>query len=112
MCNSDVGRPDEDVADPGAETGLSSGLRAGAISGAPTAGVRVLLRQPRLVARSSLPLSDLTGLAAPPGVAAAEAMGTLTTTMALPHATADIAKIGKLPGASAAAVSGRLPEAG
>jgi hemin transport system permease protein len=66
-------------------------------------------------ARSRLPLTDLPRIARLPGVAAAGAMGTLTTAMALPRGRADVAVIGTLsgrPGSPPAAVSGRLPRPG
>jgi putative ABC transport system permease protein len=66
-------------------------------------------------ARSRLPLTDLARVARLPGVAAAGAMGTLTTAMTLPLGPVDVAVIGWLsgrPGAPPAIVSGRLPRPG
>lgn len=63
-------------------------------------------------ARSTVALAGIPRLARLPGVAG---VGALTTTMALPQATTDVAVIGALmgrPGAPAAVVAGRLPRAG
>jgi putative ABC transport system permease protein len=97
---------------------LASGLWAGATGaiGKSSAQEFVFSRDSLgSFARSRLPLTDLARIARLPGVAAAGAVGTLTTAMTLPHGPADVAVIGTLngrPGAPPAAVSGRLPRPG
>jgi putative ABC transport system permease protein len=100
---------------------LAAGLWAGATSaiGGSSADVFVFSGDSLgSFTRSRLPLTDLPRLARLPGVGAAGAMGTLTTTMLLPHGPADVAVIGTLsgrPGALARVnglVSGRLPRPG
>lgn len=97
---------------------LASGLWAGATGaiGSSSAQQFVFSRDSLgSFARSRLPLTDLARITRVPGVAAAGAMGTLTTAMSLPLGTADVAVIGSLsgrPGAPPAIVSGRLPRPG
>jgi putative ABC transport system permease protein len=97
---------------------LASGLWAGATGaiGSSSAQEFVFSRDSLgSFARSRFPLTDLPRIARLPGVAAAGAVGTLTTAMSLPQGTADVAVIGTLsgrPGAPAAIVSGRLPRPG
>ncbi len=97
---------------------LASGLWAGATGavGGSSAQEFVFSRDSLgSFARSRLPLTDLARIARLPGVAAAGAVGTLTTAMALPHGTVDVALIGTLsgrPGVPPATVSGRLPHPG
>ncbi|HEY3870594.1 MAG TPA: FtsX-like permease family protein [Actinocrinis sp.] len=99
-------------------TALSSGLWSGATSAIGGSSAQQFVFSPDSLgsfARSNLPVADASRVARLPGVAAVGALGTLTTVMALPHGTVDVAVIGTLPGrpgAPASVVSGRLPGPG
>jgi hypothetical protein len=80
-------------------TALSAGLWAGAtgaIGGSPAQEFAFSGDSLGSFARSRLPLADLPLIDRLPGVAAAGAMGTLTTAMSLPRGTAEVAVIGTL----------------
>jgi putative ABC transport system permease protein len=97
---------------------LSGGLWEGATGAVQrsTADLMVFSRDSLgILARSRLPLADLTRLEKMPGVAAAGALGTLAMTVSAARGGIDVAEMGTLPGRPEApprVLSGRLPRRG